>query len=90
MWEILIIFCLGLVLGLVIKKRVKIQKTVGHLTEWTVYFLLFFLGIAVGLNKTIMENMGAIGFYGILISIIGIFFSITIAALVYTRFFKSK
>mgnify|MGYP006294468369 FL=1 len=89
MWEILLAFCLGLATGIVIKKRFDIRKTVGWLTEWAVYFLLFFLGIAVGLNKTIINNMGTIGFYGVLFSVAAVFFSIVIAGLVYIRFFKN-
>lgn len=90
MWEILLVFCLGLALGIVIKNRVKIQKAVGILIEWSVYVLLFLLGIAVGLNRTLIENMGTIGFYGILISITGIVFSIAIGGWVYIQFFKKK
>lgn len=90
MWEILTIFCLGLFAGLALKNRVKIQKAVQRLTDWTIYLLLFFLGVAVGLNKTIIDNIGSIGFYGILISLIGIFFSIVIANLLYFYFFRDK
>jgi uncharacterized membrane protein YbjE (DUF340 family) len=88
MWEILLIFCLGLATGFVVKKRFDIRRTVGWLTEWAVYFLLFFLGIAVGLNKTIINNMGTIGFYGILFSVAAVFFSVVIAGWIYSKFFK--
>jgi uncharacterized membrane protein YbjE (DUF340 family) len=90
MWEILIIFCLGLLTGIVFKNRWSIQKEVGILIEWTIYLLLFFLGITVGLNKAIINNMGTIGFYGILISLIAVFFSVLISGIVYSYFFKKR
>ncbi len=60
------IFFLGVVLGTICKKYHKIFSYSEILTTVSLYLLLLFLGISIGKNSDIVNNMTQIGLKGVL------------------------
>lgn len=83
-----LMFC-GIGVGYLFRKLPILQKT--HISiSYTIYLLLFLLGISVGSNKTIMDNLGTLGLEALLIAIAGTAGSVIAAWAVYRFFFKRK
>ncbi len=51
----------GIPFGWALKKNEKIKQVVGNLSTYTVYALLFFLGIQIGANEEVMASLGELG-----------------------------
>lgn len=66
-------------------KRVeKIEKS----TSITIFVLLFVLGLSVGSNNVIIDNLGRFGWQAAVIAILGMGGSIIAARIVFQLFFK--
>ncbi len=88
MVEFLIMFTLGILIGLLIKKKLNIGTVIEKLTNVSLYLLLLYLGLTVGLNKVIVSNLPKIGLKVVFISVFTILFSLICAAIIYKIFFK--
>jgi len=84
------LFALGLLMGRLLKKKQAFHRFSERLIMITVYFLLFLLGISVGGNSIIMNNLLGIGFRAIFLSIGAIIGSLILAFLVVRLFFIEK
>ncbi len=69
MITVLLVMLFGILLGYAINRKPKLLKVNDKLTSWAIYLLLFLLGISVGLNKTIIQNLDKIGVQAIIITI---------------------
>ena len=79
MIKILGILALGIVLGLFIQKRKQLIKINDKLMTWSIFVLLFLLGISVGVNDTIVYNLDTIGLKAFAITIGAIVGSVVVA-----------
>lgn len=79
----------GIVVGYMLRK-VEILQHIGKPISWTIYALLLFLGVAVGLNDTIMDNLETLGIQAIVFATLGTAGSVLAAWGVYHLFFKEK
>ncbi|OFI01412.1 hypothetical protein CLOACE_21370 [Clostridium acetireducens DSM 10703] len=76
MWVILISLTLGIAVGkleIIPKKYLKHNSKVQYLGVVT---LLFFMGVSIGINKSIINNLDIIGFKSLVFSILTTVFSI--------------
>lgn len=89
MTYLLAFLILGITLGVLFKNVSKLIKGVDKLTQATVYLLLFFLGVQVGKNPKIMNNILSLGGQSLLLSIGAVFGSLLCSWIVY-RFLLSK
>lgn len=80
---------IGIFTGYVLRKR-HIAGLVGKMISVAIVGLLFFLGISVGTNKDIMNNLSTIGVNAMLISFAATMGSVFVSWLVYTIWFKNK
>lgn len=80
---------IGIFTGYVLRKR-HIAGLVGKMISVAIVGLLFFLGISVGTNKDIMNNLSTIGVNAMLISFAATMGSVLVSWLVYTIWFKNK
>jgi uncharacterized membrane protein YbjE (DUF340 family) len=87
---VLLFLTSGIITGYILKKHIKIINISDKLLTWSIYLLLFLLGISVGSNQKIISNFDKIGFQAIILSIAGIVGSIIIAFFVYKFFFLPK
>lgn len=58
----------GILTGFVINRFPLAIKINDKLISWAIYVLLFLLGISVGLNKTILQNLDKIGVQALIIT----------------------
>lgn len=71
-------------------RKVSLLQHIGQPIQYTIYLLLFLLGISVGGNPEIINNFGTLGVEAILISAASTLGSISMAWIVYRYFFKEK
>jgi len=84
------IMVLGMGIGLFIGNRPKIIKIVGILTSFAIFLLLFLLGIGVGTNDKIINNLHSIGLQALILTLGAILGSLICSYFVYKFFFKTE
>lgn len=82
-----IMFC-GIALGYLFRQKSVLQK-LGKPISYTIYLLLFFLGISVGGDNEIIKNLPTLGGQGLLLAFAGTLGSV-LAALGISFFFKPQ
>ena len=89
MLSIFIFILSGVAVGYLLRNRTY-KKHVGSVINVIIIVLLFFLGVAVGANKQIVESFASIGFDAFAIAFAATLGSILCAWFVFHRFFKNK
>ena len=79
----------GIAVGYFIRNKIY-SRHVGSIINIIIIVLLFFLGIAVGANKQIIENFANIGFDAFAIALASTIGSVLCAWFIFNRFFKNK
>jgi uncharacterized membrane protein YbjE (DUF340 family) len=87
MTTVLLLMLAGICIGFAIHRYPAIIRINEKLITWAIYLLLFLLGISVGLNKTIIQNLNKIGLQAITITIGAITGSVLTLWLIYRLFF---
>lgn len=90
MFGVLSLMTLGIIIGYFISNNKKIILLADKLTGYTIFLLLFLLGIGVGLNQKVIDNLPTLGIQALLLSLGAIFGSLICAYITYKLFFKSK
>ena len=88
MVEILIIMFSGIVLGFIFRKKRSLITAADKLAGWSIYLLLFLLGLSIGNNELIITNFGQIGFNSIMLTLSGISGSVILSFFAYKLLFK--
>lgn len=88
MITVLIVMLAGVLLGFVLNRFPKAIKLNDRLISWAIFLLLFLLGISVGLNETIIQNLAKIGRQAIVITLGAIAGSVLSLWFVYRFFFQ--
>lgn len=79
----------GIILGYLFRERTIVQK-LGKPIHYTIYLLLFMLGISVGGNNEIIRNLPSLGGQALLLAFAGTFGSVVAAWIIYRFFFKKN
>lgn len=79
----------GIILGYLFRKKTVLQKLSKPIT-YTIYLLLFLLGISVGGNPEIISNLPSLGGQALLLAFAGTFGSLLAAWVVNLFFFKKN
>ncbi|MDR2969938.1 MAG: lysine exporter LysO family protein, partial [Tannerellaceae bacterium] len=82
MFTVICIMFGGIAAGYLLRKSVPLRK-VGKLISVSIYLLLFLLGITVGSNPDIMDNLTTLGWQAFLIALAGTSGSVLLAGVVY-------
>ncbi len=90
MAEILILMFGGMIIGHVISSRKKLVNVLEKLIMWSIFLLLFLLGIAIGRNPEIMQALGTLGLTAMILSLGGIGGSVIMAYVLWRIFFREK
>lgn len=85
---VLLLMTTGVVLGFVLDKFPKIIQAIEKSISWAIYLLLFLLGISVGTNEQIINNLDSIGWQALVITIGGVVGSVLLAWLLYVLVFN--
>lgn len=88
MITILSFLVLGILVGLTLRRYRLLLKSIDKSTNVAIYFLLFFLGISVGANKTIIKNIPSIGLQAITIAFGAIIGSVFLSFILYSFLYK--
>lgn len=82
MIAVILFFAVGILLGHVLRHRSKTIALADSLTMWTIYLLLFVLGLSVGINRQILQNIGSLGFQAAVLAAAAIVGSVLASQLV--------
>ncbi|WP_421918522.1 LysO family transporter [Marinifilum sp.] len=88
MVTVLLLMTMGIILGLFLGKFPKIIKGLDKMITYSIYLLLFLLGIGVGLNDTIIDNLHTIGWQALILTIGAVLGSLIFAYITYQLFFN--
>ncbi|MDP4186016.1 MAG: LysO family transporter [Bacteroidota bacterium] len=88
MIAVLILMILGIGIGALIGKYKTIIRINEKLTTWTIYLLLFLLGISVGLNEKVIIHLSTIGLQALLITFGAVGGSLFVSWIVFHYIFK--
>lgn len=89
MFTVIIIMLTGMLIGHFITEQKKILSIVDKLTNYAIYLLLFILGLSVGTDNRIMDNLHTIGLSALVIACASVLGSVLIAYIIYKRFFQN-
>ncbi len=87
MVEILILMSAGILIGFLLRCRQRIIFVIEKITGFSIYILLFLLGISVGTNDKVILNFGKIGFNAIVIALSSVAGSILLSFILYRLLF---
>jgi uncharacterized membrane protein YbjE (DUF340 family) len=90
MISILLVLSMGILVGLLIISKPKLHLVNNYLLNWSIYLLLFLLGISVGTNAEIIRNLGKIGYEALTIAIASIAGSVVLSQILFNLLFKKK
>ncbi len=90
MISILLVLSAGILAGLMIVSKPKLHLINNHLLNWSIYLLLFLLGISVGTNEEVIKNLGKIGYEAIAIAVASIAGSVLLSGFLFKLLFKQK
>ncbi len=78
----------GILIGFFFRKKEKFLLYVDRVTALAIYMLLFFLGISVGINEKVMNNILTLGLKSLLLSSGAIVGSVVFSYLIEICFFR--
>ena len=90
MLEAIIILVVGVFIGILVRNSRKIIRFSSKATEISVYALLFFLGIGVGSDDRILQNLDRIGVTVVLVTLSAVAGSVLLSFVVYHFFFNDR
>ena len=89
MFTVITIMFVGIVLGYLFRRKTILQK-LNKPINYTIYLLLFILGVSVGGNKEIIDSLPTLGGQALLLAFAGTLGSLLAAWIVYRLFFKKS
>lgn len=89
MFTVIGIMFAGIATGYLLRRIEWLQK-VGKPISYTIFLLLFLLGISVGANKEIVDNLVPLGGQALLLALAGTLGSVLAGWGVYHLFFKER
>lgn len=90
MIEILLLMFGGMLAGYLLRRRSGLIRTLEKLIIWSIFLLLFFLGVAIGRDPVIMAGLPTLGLSALLLSTAGVLGSILGALLIWKFYFSRK
>jgi uncharacterized membrane protein YbjE (DUF340 family) len=87
---VIALFALGIAIGWLMRNKEKARKGVDKAVTWSVYLLLFLLGISVGTNKDIINHFSRIGYQAFWLTFGAVAGSVLMAWVIYHFFFKTN
>ena len=88
MFGVMGVMIIGICIGYALRSQKKIQPVIGRITLYTIFLLLFFMGISIGNNKEIIHNLGGLGLQAIIIAVASTTGSVLLAWLLFRTLFN--
>ncbi|SCY98240.1 LysO family transporter [Alkaliphilus peptidifermentans] len=86
----LLILLLGAFIGSKNLLKAKIMNNVGTIQTFALLFLLFVMGVKIGLDKDIIYSLGTIGLQSIFLAVFSIIFSIIGVRIISSKVLREK
>lgn len=80
---------MGVLIGILFRSKLSLN-ILSRLTTYLIYLLLLVLGVAVGANDNIVNNLSTIGLKGTIIAISAVLGSLIMAKLLFVLFYKNS
>ncbi len=90
MIEILLLMFGGMLAGYLLRRQVRLIRFLEKLIIWSIFLLLFFLGVAIGRDPVIMAGLPSLGLSALLLSTAGVLGSVLLALLLWKVYFSRK
>ena len=87
MFSIVMTMLAGVLIGHFLRNGKRVKK-IEKSTSITIFVMLFVLGLSVGSNNVIIDNLGRFGWQAAVIAMLGMGGSIIAARIVFQLFFK--
>ena len=87
---VLMVMISGIITGVFLHSKPRLIRMNDRLITIAIYVLLFLLGISVGLNKTVVNNIEILGFQALIITLGAVTGSVLVAWLIYKFFFQNQ
>ncbi len=85
--QVLFIIAAGMLGGRLLASRRRVLTLAGKGATWSLYLLIFLLGVSVGSDRTVMGALGRLGLEALVLCLGGILGSVLTSAVVHTRLF---
>ena len=90
MLKVVIIMFAGMLVGYVFRKKTALNVVIGKGTLWTIFLLLFFMGLSIGKNDLIMQELATLGLTALQITLGAVLGSVIFAWLGWSFFFSKN
>ncbi|MFW6224143.1 MAG: LysO family transporter [Bacteroidota bacterium] len=80
----------GILAGYLLRGRKRILRLNSRMTMWTIYLLLFFMGMVIGHDEYIMQQLPELGFMAFIITIMAVLGSVSMAWLLWKLMFRKE
>ena len=87
---LLSVLFIGLFIGFLLRKNKNIDKPIDIIIMISIYGLLFFIGISVGSNDLIINNLAKIGLNAFILTLAAVIGTIALSIPVYKKFFVNN
>ncbi len=67
------IIAAGIPFGYILRKKEEHKRTIDKIASYTLYTLLFFLGLQIGSNDNVMGNLDKLGLKALIFGIVIVF-----------------
>jgi uncharacterized membrane protein YbjE (DUF340 family) len=88
--HVLLFLAAGMFVGYLLRFRKNVLATARTAATWSLYLLIFFLGVSVGANPAVVRSLGRLGIQALILSAGGILGSVLVACLVSRTFFRLR
>jgi len=90
MLTVIIIMASGMILGYILREKEKLIKLTEPVITWSIFALLFLLGVSVGTNELILNNLDTIGLTSAVLTFGAVSGSIAVAFFIDRMFFRKN
>ncbi|WP_320054229.1 LysO family transporter [uncultured Acetobacteroides sp.] len=90
MLAVIILFTVGFLAGLLLKRWIRSTKPIERLVTIAIWLLIFILGANVGFNRVVMGNLHTLGLWALIIAVGSVAGSIAVVALVQRYIYKGR
>ena len=87
--QVILFLAAGVVVGYLSRSKTTFLTAVGSAAMWSLYLLIFLLGISVGANDAAIRSLGHLGWQAFVLCAGGIVGSILVSCVVSRMFFGS-
>ncbi len=79
-----------MLIGFILRRNAGLISLADKLTTIIIYLFLFVLGVSVGVNEEIVQNLAQLGLQALILAVSGILGSVLLAYFVFIYFFKAS